>query len=62
MQYVMLKSGLTIRFYPEKVQFSFNEKGWFVGDVGLRLLPETGFRPVESFTFHKDEISAHWME
>ena len=70
MQYIALRSGLIIRFDEAKVTFEFNQKGYFVGDVALHN-PETqrpgggyltSFRSVESFTFHMDEISAHWVE
>jgi hypothetical protein len=62
MQYVFLKSGVEIKFNPEKVQFSFNEKGYFVGDVALISPNHAGYSNVESFTFHIDEISCHWVK
>jgi hypothetical protein len=61
MQYVFLKSGVIIRFNPEKCEFSFNQRGYFAGDVGLMLPGETGYHNVESFTFNMDEISCHWV-
>ena len=61
MQYVFLKSGVEIRFNPENVEFSFNQRGYFVGDVGLRLPNHPGYTNVESFTFHMDEMSCHWV-
>lgn len=62
MQHVFLKSGVEIRFYPERCEFIFNQKGYFVGDVGIRISSKNTFHNVESFTFHMDEMSCHWME
>jgi hypothetical protein len=62
MQHVFLKSGVEIRFNPEKCEFCFNDRGYFVGDVGVRRSSNNTFHNVESFTFHIDEMSCHWME
>jgi len=59
MQYVFLKSGIEIRFNPERCEFSFNDRGYFVGDVGLAR--GSAYINVESFTFHMDDISCHWI-
>jgi hypothetical protein len=70
MQFILLKSGPIIRFNPDYCEFSFNQNGYFVGDVQLHL-PQTqrqdernltSFFKVESFTFHMDEISCHWVD
>jgi len=70
MQHVYLKSGVMIKFSPEKCRFEFNERGYFVGDVYI-ITPysrngisngEKVSSLVESFTFHLDEISCHWLE
>ncbi len=62
MQYVFLKSGVEIRFNPDNYAFSFNENGYFVGDVVVRTSFQPHFHSVESFTFHMDEMSCHWVE
>ena len=70
MQHVFLKSGVLIKFSPENCPFSFNERGYFVGDVYVttpycRNGMDNGTKiasKVESFTFHLDEISCHWVE
>lgn len=66
MQYVLLKSGVLIRFHNENCPFEFNDKRYFSGDVGIKLPnsnPERDFfHKVESFTFHYDEMSCHWVE
>jgi len=59
MHYVILKSGVEIRLNPEVCQFSFNERGYFVGDVELARGPK--YVDVANFTFHMDEISCHWI-
>ena len=59
MHYVFLKSGIEIRFNPEECQFSFNERGYFVGDVELARGPKYVY--VDMLTFHMDEISCHWI-
>lgn len=59
---VMLKSGAIFAFDINYTEFSFNEKGYFVGD-GL-LSPRgysDGFSEVKEFTFHMNEISCHWL-
>jgi hypothetical protein len=70
MQHILLKSGAIIRFNFDLIEFSFTPLGYFVGDVWLHL-PQTqrkdvntlsSFVKVESFTFHMDEMSCHWVE
>ena len=70
MQHVLLKSGAIIRFNSDLIEFNFNSLGYFVGDVWLHLSQLqrkdvhtlSSFVKVESFTFHMDEISCHWVE
>jgi hypothetical protein len=68
--YVALKSGIIIRFNPEKASFGFNHEGYFSADVAMHL-PQTqrpgeteitSFKDVQSFTFHKSEMSCQWAE
>ena len=61
MQYVFLKSGVLIIFNLENCKFTFNEAGYFVGNVDILVPSESVTEVVESFTFHIDEMSCHWI-
>jgi hypothetical protein len=62
MQHVFLRSGIEIKFDLERCEFSFNEKGYFEGDVSVKTSSMSGFTNVQKFTFHLDEISCHWIK
>lgn len=60
-QYVFLKSGVELRFDTEKVPFLFNEDGYFVNDVEIKLPNDKSYYDVGSFTFHVDQIACSWI-